>query len=185
MLSSKALRLTQFQALVVDPQRPRVMWVMEACGGAYHWGRQLLAQSDQAKLVPPKFVAKQRVGKKYDANDANSIFAVHMDTRVHPAPVKSATQQSQLAFHTAHKQYVKTHTAMSNHLRSLLAKNGHVTSKGTASLDALVCDLVNSACPKLNSKRAMQQQANPETAKSDDLHVFARNLRARKPRHVW
>jgi hypothetical protein len=35
-----------------------------------------------------------------------------------------------------------------------------------------------------NSKRAIAQQAEPETAKSDDLHVFARNLRARKPRHV-
>ena len=307
LLSSSGLRRAQFHKLVADPQRARAMWVMEACGGAHQWGRQLMAQGDHVKLVPPQFVAKQRVGNKNDSNDAEAIFAVHLDTRVHPVPIKSEGQQGQLAVHAARQQLVKSRTAMSNHLRSVLTEHGHVTSKGAASLHALVDqvstievaaqwdrnvqavivslramlktleeqieildqqikqqvaaspqakrlmeapgigpitasavaaehaggvqrfadarqfaasigltpgehssggktrlgavtkrgnaylrkllvqgahNLVTSACPKLNSKRAIQQQLEPETAKRDDLHVFARNLRARKPRHV-
>lgn len=283
------------------------MWVMEACGGAYHWGRLLLAQGDDTKLVPPQFVAKQRIGNKNDSNDAAAIFAVHLDGRVHPVPVKTSAQQGQLAVHAARQQLVKSRTAMSNHLRSLLAEQGHVTAKGAASLRTLVNEfteidtaiqldrsvqvvmvsltailetleqqialldhqikqqvdaspqakrllqapgigpitasavvaeygesvrrfadarqfaaslgmapgehssggktrlsaitkrgnvylrkllvqgahnVLNSACPKPNSKRTLQQQLAPETVKGDDLHVFARNLRARKPRHV-
>jgi transposase len=307
MRSSKALNRTQFQLLVDDPQRPRALWVMEACGGSHGWSRRLLERGDQTKLVPPQFVAKQRVGNKNDSNDAEAIFAVHLDTRVKPVPVKSAIQQGQLAVHAARQQLVKSRTATSNHLRSMLSEQGYVTAKGAASLKALVEDLsdvekaaqldcnvqrvmtslqtvlealekqievldkqieaqvkaspkaqqlmeapgigpitasaavaeyadgvqrfsdarafaanlgitpgehstggksklggitkrgnaylrkllvqgannlVNSACPKPNSKRALEQLAHPETQKSDDLHRFARALRARKPRHV-
>lgn len=307
MRSSKALSRAQFCTLVDDPRRPRALWVMEACGGAHSWGRRLLEKGDQAKLVPPQFVAKQRVGNKNDSNDAEAIFAVHLDTRVKPVPVKSAIQQGQLAVHAARQQLVRSRTAISNHLRSVLAELGRVTAQGAASLQALVLDLsapeqaaqldrnvqivmtslramlktleeqieeldtqikqqvaaspaakqlmqapgigpitasaavaeyagsierfadarafaanlgitpgehstggkshmggitkrgnaylrkllvqgghnvVNSACPKPNSKRALKQQAHPELMQSDDLHQFARELRARKPRHV-
>jgi transposase len=307
LLSSKAMRRAHFEKLVRDPQRPRGMWVMEACGGAHFWGRTLLALKDQVKLVPPQFVAKQRVGNKNDSNDAQAIFAVHLDARVHPVPVKTAAQQGDLVIHTVRQHCIKNRTSTSNCLRSILAEQGFVTNKGAASLQALVTELsdvsqasqlergiqivlvnlhtlldtieqqvealdqairqqvaasapaqrlmeapgigpitasavvaeyrgnvarftdarqfaatigitpgehssggktrlggitkrgneylrrllvqgaqtlVNSACPKLNSKRAIAQQAEPETAKSDDLHVFARKLRARKPRHV-
>jgi transposase len=307
MRASNALTRSQFQRLVDNPQRPRALWVMEACGGSHGWGRRLMEKGDQAKLVPPQFVAKQRVGNKNDSNDAEAIFAVHLDTRVKPVPVKSTMQQGQLAVHAARQQLVKSRTATSNHLRSMLSEHGHVTAKGAASLKALVEDLssvekaarldcnvqrvmtclqsilqalekeidqldeqikdqvsaspkaqqlmeapgigpitasaavaeyadgvqrfadarafaanlgitpgehstggkrklgsitkrgnvylrkllvqgannlVNSACPKPNSKRALLQIAHPETQKSDDLHRFARDLRARKPRHV-
>jgi transposase len=307
LLSSKPMRRAHFEKLVRDPQRPRGIWVMEACGGAHFWGRTLLALKDQVKLVPPQFVAKQRVGNKNDSNDAQAIFAVHLDARVHPIPVKTAAQQGDLVIHTVRQHFIKNRTSTSNCLRSILAEQGFVTNKGAASLQALVTalsdvsqasqldrgvqivlvnlqtlldtieqqiealdhairqqvaasapaqrlmqapgigpitasaavaeygrsvarfadarqfaatigitpgehssggktrfggitkrgneylrkllvqgahNLVNSACPKLNSKRAIAQQADPETAKRDDLHVFARNLRARKPRHV-
>jgi transposase len=305
--SSKLLSRQQFEKLVRNPQRDRAMWVMEACAGAHFWGRTLLALGDQAKLVPPQFVAKQRIGNKNDSNDAAAIFAVHLDARVHPVPVKTETQQAQLAIHAARQLLVKTHTAASNHLRSVLAEHGYVTAKGAASLAAMVEELravdvaaqlhadvqtvivslrmmlmtlreqikgldqkinqqvlqspsakqlveacgigaitasaavaefgnhvdrfgnarkfsaslglapgeyssggktrigaitkrgneylrkllvqgahnvVSSACPKPNSKRAMQQQEQPEKIKNDDLHVLARRLRASKPRHV-
>ena len=222
---------------------------MEACGSAHAWGRRLMKKGEQAKLVPPQFVAKQRVGNKNNSNDAEAIFAVHLDTRVKPMPVKSAIQQGQLAAHAARQQLVKSRTAMSNHLRSEYIKQqviasptahrllqargigpitasaavaeygdgvqqfsdarafaanlcitpgahstggksklGSLTKRGNAYLRKLLVqganNLVTSACPKPNSKRALRQQEQPETMQKGDLHRFARELRARKPRKV-
>lgn len=307
LLLSKALRRQQFEKRVSDPQRARGMWVMEACAGAHGWGRKLLALGDQVKLVPPQFVAKQRIGNKNDCNDAAAIFSVHLDARVHPVPVKSEAQQGQLAIHSARQLLKASRTKISNHLRSLLAEHLLVTAKGAHALKALVSEvseiesavhlngdvqailvslqsvlksvdeqlalfdervkrqvaqspiamkliaapgigpitasamaaeyttgvarfgdsrqfaanlgltpgehssggktrmggitkrgnvylrqllvqgaqgIVTSACPKLNSKRALAHAVNPDAIKHDDLHVFARSLHARKPRNV-
>lgn len=307
LLSSKGLSRAQFEKRVIDPQRARGMWVMEACAGAHGWGRKLLALGDQVKLVPPKFVANQRIGNKNDCNDAAAIFAVHLDARVHPVPVKSEAQQGQLAVHGARKLLIASRTKISNHLRSLLAEHLHVTAKGASALKTLASELsevetaarlnvdvqavlgslqtmlksineqlalfddlverqvtqsavatklidapgigpitasamaaeyaggvarfsdsrqfaanlgltpgehssggktrmggitkrgngylrqllvqgaqgiINSACPKPNSKRGLAQELNPSAIKQDDLHVFARELHARKPRNV-
>lgn len=135
---SQALRRSQFEVIVSDPQRTRGVWVMEACASAHYWGRRLLALGDQVKLVPPQFVAKQRVGNKNDSNDAEAIFAVHLDARVHPVPVKTEAQQDQLAVHSARQQLIKARTAISNHLRSVLAERGYVTAKGSAALEQLL-----------------------------------------------
>ncbi len=307
LLSSKGLSRQQFEKRVSDPQRARGMWVMEACAGAHGWGRKLLALGDQVKLVPPQFVAKQRIGNKNDCNDAAAIFAVHLDARVHPVPVKGEVPQGQLAIHGARQLLKASRTKISNHLRSLLAEHLYVTAKGARALKKLVSELseiesaaqlnvdvqvvlaslqtmlksideqlallddkvkrqvtqspiamslieapgigpitasamaaeyaggvarfsdsrqfaanlgltpgehssggktrmggitkrgnaylrqllvqgaqgiVTSACPKPNSKRGLAQEVNPNAIKQDDLHVFARDLHARKPRHV-
>ncbi len=101
-------------------------------------GLTLKAGGDQVKLVPPQFVAKQRIGNKTDRNDADAIYAVHMDARVHPVPLKTPAQQDQLSLNHTRSFLVKLSTALSNHLRSLLAERGLVTAKGRAGLDQLV-----------------------------------------------
>ena len=141
LLSSKGLRRQQFEKCVSDPQRARGMWVMEACAGSHGWGRRLLNLGDQVKLVPAQFVAKQRIGNKNDCNDAAAIFAVHLDARVHPVPVKSALQQGQIAIHSARQMLIASRTKISNHLRSVLAEHLHVTAKGATALNQLVSEL--------------------------------------------
>ncbi len=137
-LSSKLISRKKFDALVRDPQRPRALFVLEACASANFWGLTLQDRGDQVKLVPPQFVAKQRIGNKTDRNDAEAIYAVHMDPRVHPVPLKTPAQQDQLSLNHTRSFLVKLRTALSNHLRSLLAERGLVTAKGCAGLDQLI-----------------------------------------------
>jgi transposase len=146
-LSSKTVSRAKFDALVRDPQRPRALFVMEACGTSTFWGQILQARGDQVKLVPPQFVAKQRIGNKTDRNDAEAIYAVHMDQRVHPVPLKTPEQQDQVSLHSTRDFLVKTKLSVGNHLRALLSERGFVTAKGNASLWQLLDELTEINTP--------------------------------------
>lgn len=176
-LSSKGMTRTQFVKCVSDPQRARGMWVMEACAGAHGWGRKLLGLGDQAKLVPAQFVSKQRIGNKNDSNDAQAIFAVHLDARVHPVPIKSDPQQGKLAIHGARQILIASRTKLSNHLRSLLAEHLHIAGKGASALQLLVSELSEiDAAAQLNvdvqvvlvSMQAMLTTLNEQIALMDE-----------------
>src|ERR1700712_4358509 len=47
---------------------------MEACGGAQHWARRLIAMGHQVKLMPGKYVKAFVSGNKNDAADARAIW---------------------------------------------------------------------------------------------------------------
>lgn len=136
--SSRALTRGQFDTLVRDPQRTRALFVMEACGSSTFWGRTLQERGDHVKLVPPQMVAKLRMGNKTDKNDAEAIFAVHKDERVHPVPLKSVEAQDQLALHATRRFLIKTRVSVSNHLRALLSERGLVAAKGATGLQGLL-----------------------------------------------
>ena len=48
--------------------------VMEACGGAHHWGRSLMALGHQVELLPARQVRAFVRGNKDDAADARAIW---------------------------------------------------------------------------------------------------------------
>ena len=47
--------------------------VMEACGAAYHWARELSALGHEVRLIPPQYVKPYVKRGKNDRNDAESI----------------------------------------------------------------------------------------------------------------
>lgn len=136
--SSRALTRAQFDGLVRDPQRARGLFVMEACGGSTFWGRTLLGLGDAVKLVPTQMVSKHRLGNKTDKNDAEAIFVVHQDSRVHPVPLKSVEAQDLLALHATRRFLIKTRVSITNHLRALLSERGIVAAKGAVGLERLL-----------------------------------------------
>ena len=52
---------------------PPCLVVMEACGGARHWGRQIIAKGHECRLIPPVYVKPFVKRQKSDANDAAAI----------------------------------------------------------------------------------------------------------------
>ena len=46
---------------------------MEACSGAHHWARQLVALGFDARIIAPRFVIPYRKSGKNDGNDAEAI----------------------------------------------------------------------------------------------------------------
>ena len=106
---------------------------MEACGGAHHWARQLIAMGHQVKLMPARFVKAFNIGNKNDAADARAIWlAVQQPGK--PVAVKTEMQQAMLSLHRMRQQLVKIRTMQTNGLRGLLAEYGEVAGKGRASL---------------------------------------------------
>lgn len=65
---SRQLKREQFLAHFAD--RAPCLIGMEACGGAQHWARQLVAMGHQVKLMPAKAVRPFVGGNKSDVHDA-------------------------------------------------------------------------------------------------------------------
>jgi len=107
---------------------------MEACGGAHHWARQLIAMGHEVKLLPAKQVKPFIVGNKNDVADAKGIWTAMQQPGMKRVAVKTKGQQSVLSLHRMREQLVKFRTAQTNGLRGLLAEFGEVMPKGRAAL---------------------------------------------------
>lgn len=129
----KTLKRDQFLPFfAARPERCEV--VMEACGGAHYWGRQVLGLGYRVRLIPPQFVTPFVVGNKTDANDADAIFEASRREKVRPVPVKRIEQQDALLAHATRELLVKTRTALVNQIRGELAERGIVFGKGIGTL---------------------------------------------------
>lgn len=104
--------------------------VMEACGGAHHWGRELGKLGHQVELLPPHKVKESASGNKDDARDARAIWVTAMHRDVRHVPVKSLEQQALLFTHRVRSHWVSLRTATVNQLRSMLYEYGVVAPKG-------------------------------------------------------
>ena len=105
---------------------------MEACGGAQHWARQLVAMGHQVKLMPAKAVRPFVGGNKSDAHDARAIWTAVRQPGLKAVAVKTEEQQAILALHRMRQQLVKFRTAQINGLRGLLTEYGEVMPQGKA-----------------------------------------------------
>jgi len=128
---SKALKRAKFLEFFAN--RAECLIGMEACGGAQHWARRLIAMGHQVRLMPARFVKAFNIRNKNDAADARAIWlAVQQPSK--SVAVKSEMQQAMLALHRLRAQLVKIRTMQSNGLRGLLAEYGEVAGQGRASL---------------------------------------------------
>ena len=69
----RRLRRDQWLRALLDKAESGCVMGMEACGGAYHWARELQSQGYTVKLIPPQFVKPYVKSNKNDANDAEAI----------------------------------------------------------------------------------------------------------------
>jgi transposase len=107
---------------------------MEACGGAHHWARTLLAMGHQVKLLPAKHVKAFLLRDKTDALDAQAIWVAAQQPHIKAVSVKSEQQQACLALHSMRRQLMKMRIMQTNALRGLLYEFGIVLPVGHAKL---------------------------------------------------
>jgi transposase len=100
--------------------------VMEACGGAHHWGRSLGAMGHRVELLPARQVRAFVRGNKDDAADARAIWLASQQSDIRRVPVKSSQQQAVLSLHRIRSHWVCVRTATVNMLRGLLYEFGAV-----------------------------------------------------------
>lgn len=103
---------------------------MEACGGAHHWARTLLAMGHQVKLLPAKHVRAFVLRDKTDALDAQAIWVAAQQPHIREVPIKSEQQQACLSLHRMRAQLMKMRIMQTNALRGLLYEFGIALPEG-------------------------------------------------------
>ena len=104
--------------------------LMEACGSAHHWGRELQAMGHRVVLLHPGHVARYRDGNKTDRADAKAVLEAARNAAIDPVPVKSPEQQAMAALHRMRQGYLRTRTARINAVRGHLREFGVVIPLG-------------------------------------------------------
>jgi transposase len=125
-------RLTRAQFERFWQTREPCSVVMEACGTAHHWARELIALGFEVRLLPAHEVRRFRGRNKTDRTDCEALLDAARSPRIHPVAVKSPDQQQILALHRAREQWKSTRTARINGMRGLLREFGVTAPAGAA-----------------------------------------------------
>jgi transposase len=116
--------------------------VMEACGGANHWARQLKKHNCSVKLISPQFVKPFLKGNKNDWKDAEAICeAASRSNMVFVEPLTEERQDIQ-SIHRVRQGLIDIRTACGNRIRGLLAEYGQIVPMGIHKLTQMLPEIL-------------------------------------------
>jgi transposase len=121
---SESHRLTRSQFLRFFAERQPALVVLEACGSAHFWARQLQALGHRVRLLPPHQVRSYVQRNKTDRADAAALLEAHRNEQIHEVPVKSVSQQAVSSLHRLRSAWMADRTARINLVRGLLRELG-------------------------------------------------------------
>jgi transposase len=124
-------RLTRRQFLPFFAERQRAVVLLEACGTAHHWAREIQALGHQVFLLPPHQVRAYVSRNKTDLADAKALLEAHRNAEIHAVPVKSVNQQALAALHRLRSAWMEGRTARINLVRGILRELGFPIPVGT------------------------------------------------------
>lgn len=123
-------RLSRTQFLRFFAERKPALVLMEACGGAHAWGREIQQLGHQVLLLPPRHVSPYRRGNKTDQADTKALLEAHRNEDIRPVPVRSVEQQTLAALHRIRSAWLADRTARINLVRGILRELGFVLPAG-------------------------------------------------------
>jgi transposase len=120
---SRRERPKRHQFLPYLAQQAPATVVMEACGSAHYWAREIQKLGHQVILLPQHHV-------KTDRTDAKGILEASRNDDIRPVPVKTVNQQVLTSLHRLRSGWMLERTARLNTLRGLLRELGVLHSRG-------------------------------------------------------
>ena len=111
--------------------------VMEACGGAHYWGREIEQLGHEVKLIAPAYVKPFVKRQKNDANDAAAIVEAAQRPTMRFVAVKTEEAQARSMLFRTRELLVHQRTQTINALRGHLAEFGLVAARGVAHVGQL------------------------------------------------
>jgi len=172
----KKLTRLQFRKFMAD--QPPSLVVMEACGSAHYWAREMVRLGHDVKLIAPQYVRPFVKRQKNDTTDAEAIVIAAQRPEMRFVAPKSQEQQARAVLFRARERLVHQRTELVNALRAVLYEFGHTVPKGIGNIkriDAILevanCDfppLVRTECWHLVNQIAEQTtriDAKTKTAK--------------------
>ena len=105
-------------------QQPPAKVLLEACGSAHHWARQLQQLGHTVRLLPAHDVHRYVRRSKTDRTDAKALLEADRNEDIHAVPVKTVDAQAIASLHRLRSAWLATRTARLNGLRGLLREFG-------------------------------------------------------------
>ena len=132
-------------------EQPPAVVIMEACGSAHYWAREMLRLGHEVKLIAPRYVKPFVKRQKNDAADAEAIVIAAQRPEMRFVEPKCAEQQSRAILFRARERLVHQRTELVNALRACLYEYGHVVPQGIHQIKRIgdILDAPNSDLPDL------------------------------------
>jgi len=132
-------------------KQPPAIVVMEACGSAHYWAREMSRCGHEVKLIAPHYVKPFVKRQKNDMADAEAIVIAAQRPEMRFVEAKSTEQQSRAILFRARERLVHQRTELVNALRACLYEFGHVVPQGIHQLGRIkgILDEPNSDLPEL------------------------------------
>jgi len=132
-------------------KQPPAIIVMEACGSAHYWAREISSLGHEVKLIAPQYVKPFVKRQKNDAADAEAIVIAAQRPEMRFVELKSTEQQSRAILFRARERLVHQRTELVNALRACLYEFGHIVPQGIHQLGRIkgILDEPNSDLPEL------------------------------------
>ncbi len=111
-------------------EQPPAVVVMEACGSAHYWAREIAQLGHEVKLIAAQYVKPFVKRQKNDAADAEAIVVAAQRPEMRFVEPKSAEQQSRAILFRARERLVHQRTELVNALRACLYEYGHAVPQG-------------------------------------------------------
>ncbi len=138
------LSRTKFLRFFAKRQSSRLL--LEACGSAHFWARELSKLGHEVVLLPPHLVRPYRQRhKKTDRTDAKALLEASRNDEIRPVPVKTLEHHSLTALHRLRSGWMSTRTARLNAVRGLLRELGHFIPQGANQVVPRVRELIEDA----------------------------------------
>src|SRR4029450_13717100 len=115
---------------------------IEACCGAHHLGRQLIAQRHVVRLMSPEYVRPYVKAQKNDERDAKAIEEAATRPTMRFVVLRSEVQLEVQSLHRVRGRLVAARTALINQLRALLLERGITAPQGRRKLERLLPEIL-------------------------------------------
>lgn len=127
------------------------MVVMEACGSAHYWAREMAKLGHEVRLIAPQYVRPFVKRQKNDAADAEAIVIAAQRPEMRFTTPKAEEQQARALLFRVRERLVRQRTELVNALRSVLYEFGHPTPPGIGHLKRIeaIIETENSDLPEL------------------------------------
>lgn len=118
-------------------EHPPATVVLEACGGAHYWARELARCGHEVKLIAAQYVKPFVKRQKNDAADAEAIVIAAQRPEMRFVESKTTEQQARAMVYRSRVRLVRQRTELVNMLRAFLYELGHVAPQGIHNLPRL------------------------------------------------
>jgi transposase len=98
--------------------------VMEACGSAHYWARQISSLGHSVRLLPAHYVKAYVRRNKTDRADAAALLEAARCADIRQVPVKTVDAQQIQSLHRLRSQWMSTRQRYVNTLRGILREFG-------------------------------------------------------------